>query len=176
MRPISPISEEAPYMTSDPVERFSSFYVVGGTMRHDAPSYVERAADKELTSALLRNEFCHILTARQMGKSSLMIRTAATLRESGVIVLVLDLTAIGQNLTAEQWYGGLLVQIGNRLDLENVLLEFWRAHELLGPMQRWVAAIRRIILPQFQQQFVIFIDEIDAVRSLKFSTDEFFAG
>jgi hypothetical protein len=41
-----------------------------------------------------------------MGKSSLMVRTAARLREEGVGVAVLDLTAIGQNLSAEQWYGG----------------------------------------------------------------------
>jgi hypothetical protein len=42
------------------------FYVVGGTMRHDAPSYVERRADKELFSALMRNEFTHVETDGQI--------------------------------------------------------------------------------------------------------------
>ena len=58
------------------------FYVVGGTMLPDAPSYVERNADKELFNALTNGEFCYVLTSRQMGKSSLMIRTASRLREA----------------------------------------------------------------------------------------------
>ena len=86
----------------------ASFYVTGGTLRQDAPSYVERQADKELFEGLQRGEFCYVLTSRQMGKSSLMIRTAARLSEQGVKVAVLDLTAFGANLTAEQWYEGLL--------------------------------------------------------------------
>jgi len=154
----------------------ADFYVVGGTMRHDSPSYVERQADKELFSALRRGEFCHVLTARQMGKSSLMLRTAARLRDCGVGVAVLDLTGIGQNLTPEQWYGGLVLQLGERLKLEDELLDHWQENMRLGPMQRWVETIRKVVLPMTVGQLVIFIDEIDAVRSLSFSTDEFFAG
>ena len=44
----------------------------------------------------------YILTSCQMGKSSLMVRTAAKLRKAGVTVIVLDLTSIGQNLTVDQ--------------------------------------------------------------------------
>jgi len=145
-------------------------------MRADASSYVERLADRDLLSALLQDEFCHVLTARQMGKSSLMVRTATALREMGVGAAILDLTAIGQNLSVEQWYGGLMFQMGSRLDLEDDLLEFWESQPLVGPMQRWVSAIRQIVLPRYPGKLVIFIDEIDAVRSLTFSTDEFFAG
>lgn len=157
-------------------QKTANFYVVGGTMRHDAPSYVARDADRELFSVLLGNEFCHVLTARQMGKSSLMLRTAARLREAGISVAVLDLTAIGQNLTPEQWYSGLVLQLGERLNLEDELFEFWIAHTHFGPMQRWVEALRKVVLAKSVGQLVIFIDEIDAVRSLNFSTDEFFAG
>src|SRR5881397_1817514 len=87
----------------------ASFYVTGGTLRQDAPCYVERRADRELHEALLRGEFCYVLTSRQMGKSSLMVRTASRLRQEGTRVAILDLTAVGQNLTPEQWYEGLLV-------------------------------------------------------------------
>src|SRR5436190_24156989 len=96
----------------------STFYVTGGTLRHDAPSYVERQADKDLLEGLLHGEFCYVLTSRQMGKSSLMVRTAIKLREQGNQVVVLDLTAIGQNLTPEQWYDGLIVRMGRQLRLE----------------------------------------------------------
>jgi WD40 repeat protein len=153
-----------------------TFYVTGGTLRHDAPSYVQRRADQSLLDFLLRGEFCYVLTARQMGKSSMMIRTASRLRDCGIGVAVLDLTAVGQNLTPEQWYGGLLVQIGQQLNLEEELIEFWASQTHLGSMQRWINAICKIILPLYPVRIVIFIDEIDAVRNLPFSSDEFFAG
>jgi WD40 repeat protein len=152
------------------------FYVVGGTMWPDAQSYVRRSSDEELYTGLMENDFCHVLTARQMGKSSLMVRTAARLRKSGIRVAALDLTGIGTNLTPEQWYSGLIVQLGDRLRLEDELLDFWSANLSIGPMQRWMSAIRKVALPSRAGRLVIFIDEIDAVASLNFSTDEFFSG
>jgi hypothetical protein len=154
----------------------TSFYVTGGTLQQDAPSYVERQADADLHASLLRGEFCYVLHARQMGKSSLMARTAARLRQRGIAVVTLDLTAIGRNLSPEQWYGGLLDRVGGQLDLEEELEEFWLAHERLGPLQRWMAALREVALARVPGPLVIFVDEIDMVRSLPFSTDEFFAG
>jgi WD40 repeat protein len=154
----------------------SSFYVTGGTLRSDAPSYVERRADRDLYEGLSRGELCYVLTARQMGKSSLMVRTAARLREGGVAVVVLDLTTVGQNLSPEQWYDGLLVLVGQQLDLEDELEDFWRDHSRLSPLQRWMGALREVVLARIAGRVVIFVDEIDTVRSLPFSTDEFFAG
>src|SRR5262245_10331089 len=154
----------------------TSFYVVGGTVRRDALCYLQRDADSKLYKGLKQGRFCYVLTSRQMGKSSLMVQTAAHLREEGVTVAMLDLPAIGQNLSPEQWYGGLLIQLGQQLDLEDELSEFRREHMELGPLQRWMQAIRQIVLPRYVSPVIIFIDEIDAVRSLPFSTDEFFAG
>ena len=77
------------------------FYVAGGTLPVDAGCYLRRRADEELYRALLEGEFCYVLHARQMGKSSLMVRTAARLREGGTRVVILDLAARGQNVTPE---------------------------------------------------------------------------
>lgn len=153
----------------------SSFYVTGGTLRHDAPCYIERQADRQLLDGLLHGEFCHVLTARQMGKSSLMVRTAVRLREEGCAVVVLDLTAVGQNLTVEQWYHGLIERLEHQLDLEEALEQFLRQNRRLSPVQRFFGAIGQVVLPNKRGPVVVFIDEIDTVRSLPFSTDEFFA-
>jgi WD40 repeat protein len=153
----------------------SNFYVIGGTLDRDAPSYVERRADNQLYDHLRQGQFCYALTSRQMGKSSLMVRTAARLRGVGIGVTILDLTAIGQNLSTEQWYRGLLDLMGQQLELEDELIEFWVGQRHLGPLQRWMRAIREVVMPRYLGRVVIFVDEIDAVRSLPFPTDEFFA-
>jgi hypothetical protein len=150
------------------------FYRIGGTLPGDVPSYVPRRADIELYGRLTLGEFCYVLTTRQMGKSSLVVRVAKRLRsEPGNYVVVLDLSRYGQNLTIEQWYNGLIGDLGKELGLLREMQA--RPASQTGALQRWMQAIEEFALPQCPKRLVIFIDEIDIVRSLKFSTDEFFA-
>ncbi|MGH9940422.1 MAG: AAA-like domain-containing protein, partial [Blastocatellia bacterium] len=152
------------------------FFVTGGTLPPDAPSYVERQADLNLHENLLRGEYCYVLTARQMGKSSLMVRTAEKLRAAGVGVRIADLTSVGQNLSVEQWYVSLLGWIGMGLEgIEEEIEKFWLAQPLISPVQKMARALREIILPRFDGPLVVFIDEVDYVKSLPFPLDEFFA-
>ena len=75
------------------VEQPSQFFKVGGTLSLDAISYIKRPADEQLLQLTLTGEYCNVLTARQMGKSSLMVRTAQSLQEQGVRTAIIDLTA-----------------------------------------------------------------------------------
>src|SRR5437763_15911665 len=128
----------------------AGFYITGGTLPRDAPSYVVRKADEDLLQGLLEGRFCYVLTSRQMGKSSLMVRTAARLRQEGVTCAVLDLTAIGQDLTREQWYDGLQNALGRQLGLEDELEAFWLSHPRLGPLQRWMLALDEVVLGRIE--------------------------
>jgi hypothetical protein len=152
------------------------FYVAGGTLPRNTASYIKREADERLYSSLYRGDMSYVLTPRQMGKSSLMVQTAQRLRERHVSVAVLDLAALGQNLSADQWYFGLIGKVGEQLTIEDELEAYWSAHPKLGPFQRFAGAVRDVVLRLRSGRVVIFVDEIDAVRSLPFKTDEFFAG
>jgi WD40 repeat protein len=111
-----------------------------------------------------------------MGKSSLMHRTSVRLRDAGIIAILLDLTGVGANLSAEQWYFGLLAEIGKQVALKSQLESYWNSNSQHGPLYKFVHALTDIILESVEAQITIFIDEIDFIRGLKnFSTDEFFA-
>jgi len=90
-------------------------------------------------------------------------------------VAVLDLTAIGQNLTPEQWYDGMMTRIGRQLKLEAELEQFWQHSARLSPVQRFFTGLHDVVMKVRPGKLVIFVDESDTVRSLPFSTDEFFA-
>ncbi len=154
-----------------------TFYVAnGGTLPTTAACYVKRQADDQLFDALKQAEYSYILTSRQTGKSSLLVRVALRLRqEADCAVAIIDLTKIGNQLTPEQWYDGLQLELGNQLDLSAELDDFWQEQTRLSPMNRWIAALRQVVLVRIGKPVIICIDEIDLVRSLPFSSDEFFA-
>lgn len=160
----------------------SASYTTGGTLPQGARSDVEQHVDEELFKSLLCGEVCYVLASPQMGKNALLVGTAQRLREAGATVAVLDLTAAGRNLTPERWYDGLLMSLGRQLDLEDAMEDFWLDHQRLAPFQRFMGAIHAVALgvqganASAAERLVIFIDEIDAVRSLPFSADELFAG
>ncbi len=161
-----------------PGQPASDFYVVGGTMRPDAPSYVERDADQELFEHARTGDFCYVLTARQVGKSSLMIRTAKRLQqEEGVRTAIVDLTQIGtapDGTSADQWYYGIAEVIVEELGLDVDLDTWWDQRKQLPALQRLMRFFRDIVLAQPPEQVVIFVDEIDSTIGLPF-TDDFFA-
>ena len=115
----------------------SDFFVPGGTMKPGAPSYIPRHADEELYQAVLAGEYCTVLTTRQMGKSSLMARTAARLREQSVACATVDLQGKGDKTTPpDQWYYGVAKQIADGLGLPPDWGAWWKQQQLLPPAQR----------------------------------------
>jgi len=162
---------------SEPTASARPFYVTGGTLKPGVPSYVERRADTELFDSLLAGEFCYALTARQMGKSSLMARTAKRLEEAGVRSAIVDLTQIGSERgtqAAAQWYFGIVNKIHQQLGIDAPLRTWWQERTDLPPVQRLTDFFRELVLTHCPGRVVIFVDEIDSTIGLSFA-DDFFA-
>ncbi|NER88411.1 AAA-like domain-containing protein [Moorena sp. SIO3A2] len=154
-------------------------YQVGGSLKLNAPSYVERRADAELYNALIRGEFCYVFNSRQMGKSSLRLRIKHRLQQAGFSCASIDMTRIGsETITPQQWYKGLVVELLRNFKLYRKvnLKTWWREHDDLSEIQRLSQVIEEILLVNLKSEKIfIFIDEIDSVISLNFPTDDFFA-
>jgi len=152
-------------------------YQVGGSLNSKAPSYVTREADLGFYQALKAGQFCYVLNSRQMGKSSLRVRTMKRLQAEGIVCVLIDLTEMGkQDMTPAKWYGGIVQYLVSGCQLQSKIQwrTWWRERrDWLSPVQLLSLFLKEVLLVEVKAKIVIFVDEIDQVLSQNFSLDDF---
>lgn len=151
-------------------------YIFSGTLPKNTATYIEREADRKLYQLLEAGEFCYVFNSRKTGKSSLRVRVMSRLQQEGYVCVAIDLSLDEVELaSSEQWYFGMLYNIACDLHLDLDLEQWWDLKPQLSPLAKLRYFIETVLLVEIPGKIIIFIDEIDSVLSLNFSTDDFFA-
>ena len=149
------------------VEHAEFLLQAGGTLVPGRDLYIERPEDRELLELLRGGQYVNVLTSRQMGKSSLMVRTMRALHNYGIRTAAIDLAAeLTGAADAEQWFLGLLNRLQRDLGLSLEIGKFWSAYPNDTRGQKLQRFFRDVACSVISHPIVVFLDEID--NTLKF--------
>ncbi len=149
-------------------------YRVGGSLSYNDKTYVERNADKDILKYLDEGIFCYIFNSRQMGKSSLRIRTAEKLKSEGFACVSIDISQVGsEDITLDQWYCSFAHCLVDGFKIDFDLNNWWSTNSQISSVKRLNKFIESILLERIKGKIFIFIDEIDSMIRVKFSLDDF---
>ncbi|MEQ1570037.1 MAG: AAA-like domain-containing protein, partial [Myxococcota bacterium] len=132
---------------------------VGGAVREGA-FYGVRPADRELPELLRAGGLAFVLAPRQMGKSSLRLRAAASLAGHARVAQV-DLAGLGtEGVDPGAWFGSLAAEIAAELGRPEPTLTG-------APARGWLSFVGDLL----DEPVVLFLDELDVLRRLPFAED-----
>ena len=162
-------------MTSKSIS-VKDFYAVGGTMPVRTPSYVERTCDRELFELTQNGELAYVLSPRQTGKRSLMVKTAQRLEdEEGLLPAIVDFNGLGSPRDLDQFCREVAQAVAEELQSEIDVRQLWASLPGRTAVRRLERFYLRLLEERPGQRFVIFLDEIENSLLFDFPADDFWA-
>jgi subtilisin-like proprotein convertase family protein/WD40 repeat protein len=156
------------------VVQAAEFFVVGGPVPPDRPSYVERAADRELKAALQARRLCYVVGAHGTGKSSLLARVARSLRSDDELVAVVDvanLEARGEDSDVDRWTFAIAHRVIHELRLKVDLPGWWRERTAVSRESRLADFFWDVVLTNTTVPVTVMFDSIERALELPFGAE-----
>ncbi|MDB5024281.1 MAG: hypothetical protein JWP78_2036 [Mucilaginibacter sp.] len=136
--------------------------------------YVNRIADTQLKAIIEEMQRPgYVLVARQMGKTNLLFHAKRTLENENRLFVYVDLSNLYEN--EQDCYRNIIDNIlePNATLFGPVEHEILKTRELQLPPHNEYSRSLRIVLNHFKGDLVIVLDEIDALKSIRYSDNIF---
>jgi DNA-binding CsgD family transcriptional regulator len=145
-----------------------------GTMDPQSAFYVIRPSDSLALQTIARQGVTITIKGpRQMGKSSLLVRTAEAAAQAGKRVALLDFQFVDSAalVSAEVFLRQFCAWLSYRLKIADQVADYWRLP--LGNIQRCTAYVEDYLLPAVKGPLVLALDEVDKIFDTDFRSDFF---
>ncbi len=145
-----------------------------GTIDSESAFYVTRDNDEIAHTAIQRKGVTITIKGpRQMGKSSLLIRTMESAVNAGKRAVFLDYQLIESETLgdADRFYQRFCEWVTDELEMESRVAEYWASP--LGNSQRCTRYFSRYLLKELNQPLVLAMDEVERLFAMNFRSDFF---
>lgn len=145
-----------------------------GTMDPESNFYIPRPADFICDREISRQGVTIVIKApRQVGKSSLLVRTALKGKQKGKKVAFLDFQLLEERVLKDPklLFKGFCHWLADELDLEDLVEDYW--NDFLSNTQLCTKYVSQHILKKINQPVIIAMDEVDRMLASPFRSDFF---
>ncbi len=145
-----------------------------GTMDSESRLYVKRDADRIAAEAIKRQGVTITIKGpRQIGKSSLLIRTIGAAASASKRIAFLDFQLFENAALrdADTFFRQFCTWLSDELEIEDKTAEYWSRP--LGNPQRCTSYVGRYLLKEIRQPLVLAMDEVETVFDTDFRSDFF---
>lgn len=147
-----------------------------GTMNPESRFYVERPADGIARAVVQGQGGVMVIKApRQMGKSSLLVRTIAAARQVGKQSVLLDFQLLDKAALADAdlFYRRFCAWISGKLRLPDRTAEYWQQYQSQGNPLCCTYYVEDCLLPQCDRPLVMAMDEVESMFVTPFRSEFF---
>jgi hypothetical protein len=145
-----------------------------GTMDPQSALYIDRSSDAIALETIARTGVTITIKGpRQMGKSSLLIRTVDAATRAGKRAALLDFQLFDRSAlsNADLFFRQFCAWLSDELDLPDRVEEYWSAP--LGNSQRCTRYMGRYVLKELKGPLTLAMDEVESIFDTSFRSDFF---